>query len=130
MNGNKFKGNQVKKTYRKRKDEYVYDFDEKNDKFGIVTSIAGGTHLIADILDENNNKKQVRAKIMGKHHKKVIFKKEDLIVINCDGNIFEVRGRVNDDDISKIKKQFIKEEETSENTGFTFENETIDFDKI
>ena len=74
MNGNKFKGNQVKKTYRKRKDEYVYDFDEKNDKFAIVTSIAGGTHLIADILDENNNKKQVRAKIMGKHHKKVIFK--------------------------------------------------------
>jgi len=121
MNGNKFKGNQVRKS--KRKDEYVYDFNIETDKYAIVSGIVGGNHLLADIF-EGNNKKQVRARIMGIHYRKVFYKKDDIIVINCDGNIYEVRGRVNENDIDNIKKQFVKQtdNENTDDIGFDFEN--------
>jgi hypothetical protein len=124
MNGNKFKGNQVKKS--KRKEEFVMDYDIEKDKYAVVTGILGGNHLQADII-EGDKRKQVRARIMGIHYRKVYFKKDDLIVVNCDGNIFEVRGRVNDNEIDNVKKQFTKSQNKSdiineEDTGFDFEN--------
>ena len=103
-NGNKFKGNKAKKGARGRKNVYA-DFDPNVDQYAKIISIEGGKHMNVLPLDSADGT-TVHATIRGIHHKKVWFKKDDYVVITYNGNIAEVMGKVNENDINRVRGQF------------------------
>ncbi len=105
-NGNKFKGNNAKKGAHGRKEVYA-EFNPLTDQYARVVSIEGGKHINLMPLDSTDNK-PITALIRGIHHKKVWFKKDDLVVITGIGNLVEIVGKVNDSDIKKIRSKFDK----------------------
>lgn len=122
-NGNKFKGNKAKKG-RGRKNVYA-EFDSKTDQYARVQSIEGGKHLKVIPLNSIDNKPIV-AMIRGIHHKRVWFKKDDLVVITGDANLMEVVGKVNEGDVSKLRTKFDKLEGGQTDTIFIDENDFSD----
>lgn len=123
-NGNKFKGNKAKKGGRGRKNVYA-EFDSKTDQYARVHSIEGGKHLKVIPLNSVDNKPIV-ALIRGIHHKRVWFKKDDMVVITGDSTLMEVVGKVNEGDISKVRTKFEKMEGGSTDLIFIDENEFSD----
>lgn len=123
-NGNKFKGNKAKKGGRGRKNVYA-EFDSKTDQYARVYSIEGGKHLKVIPLNSADNKPIV-ALIRGIHHKKVWFKKDDLVVITGDSSLMEVVGRVNEGDVSKIRTKFDKLDGGKTDAIFIDENDFSD----
>lgn len=102
-NGNKFKGNKGKKG-RRRKNPYA-DFDEKTDQYAKVLSMQGGKHMTVQPLD-NPNGETVSAIIKGSHHRKIWYRKDELIVIRTIGQLVEVQGKVPMDEINSIRQKF------------------------
>src|SRR5579872_6350206 len=100
MNGNKFKGNKQKKGGRTRKEVYS-DFDQKTDRYGKIVGLEGGKGISVLLLDSTDGK-PVRAAIRGIHHKKVWFKKDDIVVVRGE----EIWGKVNDNEVNRIRRQF------------------------
>ena len=108
VNGNKFKGNKVKKGARGRK-SVQGECDPTTDQYARVVCMEGGNHM--QVLSLNSpNKQTIRAKIKGIHHKKVWFKKDDYIVITVDGNVAEVQCKVLDTEIKRVRNEFEKME--------------------
>jgi len=122
-NGNKFKGNKAKKGGRGRKNVYA-EFDPKTDQYARVYSIEGGKHLKVVPLN-NTESKPIVALIRGIHHKRVWFKKDDIVVITGDSNLMEVVGKVNEGDVTKVRTKFDKLE-GGRDTIFIDENEFSD----
>jgi translation initiation factor IF-1 len=120
-NGNKFKGNNAKKSFRK-KNPYI-DFDEKLDEYGKVLSMQGGKHLTVQLLD-NSKGKTVSAIIKGIHHRKIWYAKDELVIIRPLGNLYEVQGKVAEDDIKAIQRRFDKLE--GNNNGLCVLNDDDD----
>lgn len=118
-NGNKFKGNNTKKSFRK-KNPYS-DFDEKTDEYAKILSLQGGKHLTAQLLD-NAKDKIVNALIKGSHHRKIWYKKDELIILRSFGNLYEVQGKVSEDEIKTIQRRFDMLEGNADNS-FTFDDD-------
>ncbi len=123
-NGNKFKGNKAKKGGRGRKNVYA-EFDSKTDQYAKVHSIEGGKHLKVIPLNSIDNKPIV-ALIRGIHHKRVWFKKDDLVVITGTATLMEVVGKVNEGDASKVRTKFDKLDGGKTDNIFIDENEFSD----
>lgn len=110
-NGNKFKGNKAKKG-KKRKNPYA-TFDEKFDQYAKVVNMQGGKHMTVQPLD-NLNGCTVLAIIKGKHHRKVWYNKDELIVIRNIGkrdnnkDLYEVQGKVQVQENSAVRNKFDK----------------------
>lgn len=121
-NGNVFKGNNAKKAGRgrKRRDQNV-ECDEENEQYARVVSILGGKHV--QVLPKGNAEKDtVQATIRGIHFKKVWFKPDDYVVIvNIDG-IYEIKGKVTEEDKKTLQSSFEnnKTEEEADD-GFDFD---------
>jgi translation initiation factor IF-1 len=105
-NGNKFKGNKVKKSARGRKSGQA-NFDAATDQYACVVNIEGGKHVNVLLLD-SVDKKSTPALIPGKFHRKVWFKKDDLVVVMGNGNLMEIKGMVSDSEIPRIRSKFDK----------------------
>jgi len=125
-NGNRFKGNQQKKTGRAKKNA-IADFDKDNDMYVRVVSIEGGKHLSVLPLD-SSDKKTIMAVIPGKFHKKVWFRKEDILIVTKSGNICEVKGKIDEGSLSKIKSQFEKMDSGNNSDSMVFGNDNDDSD--
>jgi len=123
MNGNKFKGNKQKKGSRGRKDVYA-DFNSDTDHYGKILGLEGGKHASVSLLPNGNT---IRAMLRGIHHKKVWFKKEDLVIIRGDSNFAEVWGKVNDNESNQIRREFDKLEGKN-NSSMVIFNESDDSD--
>lgn len=105
-NGNKFKGNKGKKG-RRRKNPYA-DFDPDVDRYGKVIELMGGSHVRVQPID-CEEKDAVQARIPGKFYKKIWFKKDDFVVITqISNNLSELKGKVSESDINKVRGKFDK----------------------
>lgn len=124
MNGNKFKGNKQKKGSRGRKDVYA-DFNQDTDHYGKILGLEGGKHASVSLLPNGNT---VRAMLRGIHHKKVWFKKDDLVIIRGDNNFAEVWGKVNDNESNQIRREFDKLEGKNNNSIVFNESDDSDDD--
>lgn len=111
VNGNKFKGNKQKKGRRGRKEMHA-DYDDTSDTYGKIVSVQGGKQLTVLLLD-SIDKKPVTAHVRGIHHRRVYFKKDDLVVVRDCGNILEIWGYVNESEIRRVRDEF----NTYENDG-------------
>lgn len=121
-NGNKFKGNNKKKGFRK-KNPYT-DFDETIDEYAKVLSLQGGKHLTVQLLSDTKDK-TVSAIIKGSHHRKIWYKKDELVIVRSMGNLYEVQGKISNDELKIIQQQFDKLEGNTNNT-FTFDDDPLD----
>jgi hypothetical protein len=117
-NGNKVKGNNEKKVARNRKKQ-VIAYDESIHKFARVVSLDGGKHLKA-IPQDSLDKTPLDYLISGKHHKRVWFRKDDIIVV-ADGEVLGKLDWCENIEINKIKHIFEKID--GGNTGIEFYND-------
>lgn len=103
--GNKFKGNKQTKGGRGKKNATA-KFDEDTDINAIVESNLGGAHLkMINIKDGRS----FRATIPGKFRKKIWFKAGDAVVVTkVMDNVFEIKGKISDFDMAKIRGQIEK----------------------
>jgi hypothetical protein len=115
-NGNKFKGNKQTKGVRNRK-RMIADFNSGTDRYAKIVSLEGGRHAMVLPLDSTDNK-PISVMIKGIHHKKIWFKRDDLVVIR-DG---EIEGRVNDTDRNKVQREFDKLD-GDKSSHFIFQND-------
>lgn len=113
INGNKMKGNSQKKGGRTKKEIYT-DFDPTTDRYGKILNLIGGKHVSVLLLNDTDNK-PICANIRGIHHKKVWFRKDDLVVVRGTGNIVEIWGKVSEEEYNDIKRKF----DLKENKGNT-----------
>ena len=100
MNGNKFKGNKQKKSGRGRKEVYS-EFDPNTDQYGKIVTMEGGKGVSVIILNSPDGK-PIHVAIRGIHHKKVWFKKEDLVVVRGS----EIWGKVSDGEMNRVRRYF------------------------
>ena len=100
-NGNKFKGTRGKKG---RVNAYA-DYDAQTDQYARVASIEGGKHMTVLPL---NGAARLPALIRGIHHKKVWFKKDDIVVITVTSGMCEVKGKAQEQEIGRVRIQFDK----------------------
>jgi hypothetical protein len=120
MNGNKFKGNKPKKSGRGRKEVYA-DFNPKTDHYGRIVNIEGGKHVSVVLLDSPDTK-PISATIRGIHHKKVWFKKDDLVIVRDNGNMPELWGKVSENECNKVRRFFDKNSTQGNNDANIFQN--------
>lgn len=123
-NGNKFKGSNNKKG-RKKKNP-IADFNAKLDEYGKIVTIQGGKHLSVQLADKKDN--IVHAIIKGSHHRKIWYKKDELVIIRSLGNLYEVQGKVATNEIKKIQHIFDKLEGNDKETFIFDDNNNIDSD--
>lgn len=116
MNGNKFKGNKPKKSGRGRKEVYS-DFNQSTDHYGKIVSLEGGKGVSVLLLD-NTDGKPIHASIRGIHHKKVWFKKEDIVVIRGS----EVWGKVSDSELNRVRRDFDRLEGKGDSSTIVFKD--------
>jgi hypothetical protein len=137
-NGNLFKGNKKKKGGRKRKEEFA-DFNPLTDQYAKIIRLEGGKHMTVQPLNAPKGT-TLQAIISGKHHKKVWFKKEEIIVISTTpgSNYTEVVGRVKHSELKKVRAKFDELEDNEDNVFDMTDDESdkndsdedIDFDEI
>ena len=118
-NGNKFKGNKGKKGWRKKNPNSI--FDEKVDEYAKVISLQGGKHLTIQLLD--SKEKHVSALIKGSHHRKIWYKKEELIIVRFLENLYEVQGKVSAEETKTIQRLFDKLD-GNDNNDIIFDDNT------
>jgi hypothetical protein len=124
-NGNKFKGTKKKKGFRKKNPNP--DFDERLDEYALVSTIQGGKHLSVKLFNTGND--IVQAIIKGSHHRKIWYKKDEIVIIRSLGNLYEVQGKVPPDEARALKRQFDKlNTNDNTNTPFVFNDEVNDSD--
>lgn len=123
-NGNKFKGNKNKKSFRKKNPHP--DFDENLDEYAKVISLQGGKHLTIQLLE--SKEKQVSAIIKGCHHRKIWYTKDELIIVRPLDNLYEVQGKVPPDELKSVQILFDKLEGIH-NNSFVFDNNNPDENK-
>jgi translation initiation factor IF-1 len=127
MNGNLFKGNtQKKKGGRARKEVYCDTFDSTTDHYGKVVNLEGGKGVSVLLLDSIDGK-PVHVTIRGIHHKKVWFKKEDLVVVRGS----ELWGKVSDSEANRVRRNFDRLEGKGDSSSIIFRdtNELDDDDE-
>ena len=100
-NGNKFKGTRGKKG---RVNAYA-DYDPQTDQYARIASIEGGKHMTVLPL---NGAARLPALIRGIHHKKVWFKKDDIVVITVTSGMCEVKGKAQEQELGRVRMQFDK----------------------
>lgn len=101
-NGNVNKGNNPTKSMRRRKNPQVA-CDANTDRYAKVVKIEGGKRLSVLPLEDVNGK-PITVIIPGKFHKRVFFKIDDYVVITDH----ELKGKVNEGEVNKIKNKFEK----------------------
>lgn len=112
-NGNRLKGNAVKKANRTRK-KATTPFDQTVDQYAMVERLLGGPHLEAKTL---KNLKPIVVRIPGRFYKRVWFNKGDLVIITqVAENIMEIKGKPSEEDVSKIRYQFDKQDRVNGDT--------------
>lgn len=114
MNGNKFKGNKPKKSGRGRKEVYS-DFDASTDHYGRIVTLEGGKGVSVLLLD-NTDGKPVHVTIRGIHHKKVWFKKDELVVVRGS----ELWGKVSDGELNRVRRDFDRLEGKGDSSAIVF----------
>jgi hypothetical protein len=101
-NGNAYKGNAQKKGCGGRpKKEVFSDFDSSTDRYGKIINLEGGKGASVLLLNSIDGK-PIHVSIRGIHHKRVWFKKEDLVVIRGS----ELWGKVPEGDAKRIGRTF------------------------
>ena len=103
-NLNKFKrkGNGKRKR-RNAMTKVEGDFDH----YAIITDFSGSTRLLAKLLDGP----VVSVRIPNKFYKKVWFRKDDIIIVTkLADTMFEIKGKVPDNELNLIKKDLVKED--------------------
>jgi hypothetical protein len=120
-NGNKFKGNKQKKEERGGK--RFANFDTRLDQYARIVNIDGGRHMTVLPLD-SIDKKTISVIIPGRFHKRVWFKKDEIIII-ANG---EVRGKVTENEMNRIRAKFDKLE-GDQNNSLIFGDDVEDSDQ-
>jgi hypothetical protein len=101
-NGNAFKGNAQKKGGGGRpKKEVFSDFDPNTDRYGKIVNMEGGKGASVLLLNSIDGK-PVHVSIRGIHHKKVWFKKDELVVVRGS----ELWGKVHEGEAKRIGRTF------------------------
>lgn len=116
-NGNKVKGNKGRKGGRGKKEVYA-DFNENTDQYGKLSSIQGGKH--ASVLLLGDSKTPVAASFRGIHHRKVWMNPGDYVIVRGNGNIYEIWGKVPDSDMTRVRREFEKQEGDENSGNFIF----------
>jgi len=112
-NGNRLKGNAVKKANRARK-KSTTPFDQTVDQYAIVERLLGGPHLEAKTLKNQN---PIVVRIPGRFYKRVWFNRGDaLIITQVAENIMEIKGKPSEEDVPKIRYQFDKQDRANGDT--------------
>ena len=112
-NGNKFKGNKQKKASRARKSAVV-GLDESVDQYAVVDRLMGGNHIEVKTLKDD---KPVMVSIPGRFYKRVWFNKGDVVIISkIIDNLFEIKGKVAENELLKLKSQFDKLDKSNGDT--------------
>ena len=130
-NGNLFKGNVQQKKQRKEenKEQYrsrnkkksIIDVISKEDQYAFIDSLDGGKHAKV-ILIESIDRRPIIAVIPGKFHKRVWFKKGDVVIVSENGNLFEIKGKANEAEANQIRAKFDKGDEDE---SLVFEGEDL-----
>lgn len=106
VNGNRLKGNAVKKANRVRK-KTITSFDKTVDQYAMVDKMVGGHHLEAKTL---KNRTPIIIRIPGRFYKRVWFNRGDLLIITqVAENIMEIKGKPSEEELPKIRYQFDKQ---------------------
>jgi len=119
-NGNKFKGNKQKKGRRTRKEMFA-KYDDSSDTYGKIIASQGGKHMSVLLLGDTD-KKPVSASVRGIHHKKVYFKKDDIVVIRHSGNLCEIWGYVDESEIRRVRDDFNRFENNGNQSSIIFQD--------
>jgi len=141
FNGNKVKGNKLKKS-SKGHDQYA-DYDPTTDRYAVVVDRKGGKHIKVQPID-NKKGDTVMATIPGRFYKRGNwFYSGDYVVITyVTDNISEIKGRIKDSELGKIKHKFEKmsegddivkfkspdDEESEENNNESEDDSNQDFE--
>ena len=115
MNGNKFKGNKPKKSGRRRKEVYS-EFDSNTDHYGRIVTLEGGKGISVLLLD-NTDGKPIHVTIRGIHHKKVWFKKDELVVVRGS----ELWGKVSEGELNRVRRNFDRLEGKGDGNAIVFQ---------
>jgi hypothetical protein len=125
-NGNATKGNaQKKKGGGFGKKEIFSDFDPVTDYYAKIINMEGGKGVSVMPL-KSIDQKPVHVNIRGIHHKKVWYRKDDLVVIRG----IEIWGKVNESEHNLVKRGFDKLEGKGDGSNVIFENEEEDIDDM
>lgn len=119
-NGNKFKGNKQKKGRRSRKEMFA-SYDEESDTYGKIIGSQGGKHLSVLLLGDAEQK-PIMASVRGIHHKKVYFKKDDLVVVRHNGNLYEIWGHIDESEIRRVREDFNRFENNGNQSSIIFQD--------
>jgi hypothetical protein len=119
-NGNKFKGNKQKKGRRMRKEMFA-KYDDSSDTYGKIVASQGGKHMSVLLLGDTE-KKPITASVRGIHHKKVYFKKDDMVVIRNNDNLYEIWGHVDDSEIRNVRDEFNRFENNGNQSSIIFQD--------
>jgi len=119
-NGNKFKGNKQKKGRRGRKEMFA-SYDEESDTYGKIVGSQGGKHLSVLLLGDAEQK-PIMASVRGIHHKKVYFKKDDLVVVRHNGNLYEIWGYIDESEIRRVREDFNRFENNGNQSSIIFQD--------
>lgn len=117
-NGNKFKGNKQKKGRRTRKEMFA-KYDDSSDSYGKILASQGGKHMSVLLLGDAE-KKPIMATVRGIHHKKVYFKKDDLVVIRHSENLYEIWGHVDESEVRRVRDEFNRFENDGNQSSIIF----------
>lgn len=100
------------KNLRRRKNASA-SFSERTDMYGFVKELSGDKHLVfIPVIGDIIAKYSLCARIPGKFFKRVWFRKDDLIVVTkLAENLYEIKGKVAENEIDAIKNKFIMSDE-------------------
>jgi translation initiation factor IF-1 len=115
-NGNRTKGNKGKKNRRRVNPNA--DIDD-GDRFGRIYKNEG-QHVTVELPTENEDgNKLIKCRIPGKMWKKIWFNKGDLVVVagKISDNVHELKGKVSDSDVRKVKRMFESTDNNGEDIG-------------
>lgn len=110
VNGNKFKGKQRGRRARKQTHS---DYNENTDSYGKVITGLGERRMSVLLLDDPSGQ-PVKATIRGIHINKVWYKKDDIVVIRYNGNLYEIQGFANEGEQRRVREEFNKLEGKTE----------------
>jgi len=104
-NGNRLKGNAQKKANRSNKNTSI-GFDDTVDQYALIERLVGGKHIEVKTLKNN---KIVMVIIPGRFYKRVWFNKGEIVIITqVAENMLEIKGKVREEDLQKIRYRFDK----------------------
>ncbi len=118
-----FNGNLNKFKHRnKRRKNPNAQYDKNRDEYGFVSKLCGDKHIVVQLLDGHST--LVKACIPGKFFKKVWFRPNDLLVVTMRDKIWEIKGRVDENNLAEAKllmQQQVTVEKTDQHVVIKFE---------